>query len=62
MGRPAMNLTAIIVRLPNGIAQQIDTLMGGTGKRAEFIRTAVRNELKRRKPPTKPAKAPHSYV
>lgn len=42
-----MNLTAVLVRLRNGIPERIDALVGKQ-KRAEFIREAVERELERR--------------
>jgi Arc/MetJ-type ribon-helix-helix transcriptional regulator len=36
-----------LVRLPNGMAERIDALVG-PNRRAEFIREAVEKELKRR--------------
>jgi hypothetical protein len=45
------------VRLPIGVAERIDALVGAQ-KRAAFIREAILNELKRRerKPPAKDEK------
>lgn len=42
-----MNLTAVLVRLREGIPERIDALVGKQ-KRAEFIREAVERELERR--------------
>lgn len=47
MGRPALNVKPILVRLPNGVPERIDTLVGAN-KRAVFIREAVLKELERR--------------
>lgn len=47
VGRPKMDVKATLVRLPEGMAEQIDAL-AGPGKRAEFIREAVEREIKRR--------------
>jgi metal-responsive CopG/Arc/MetJ family transcriptional regulator len=47
MGRPPMNLKPTPVRLPVGMAERIDALMG-PNRRAEFIRQALEAELKRR--------------
>jgi metal-responsive CopG/Arc/MetJ family transcriptional regulator len=55
MGRPPLNVKPMLVRLPDGLAEQIDAV-AGKNKRAEFIREAVENELKRRE--RKAAKAP----
>jgi Arc/MetJ-type ribon-helix-helix transcriptional regulator len=48
MGRPPLNVKPILVRLPEGMPERIDELVG-RNKRAAFIREAVENELKRRK-------------
>jgi len=42
-----MDVKPMLVRLPEGMAEQIDAL-AGPGKRAEFIRDAVEREIKRR--------------
>ena len=47
MGRPTLHVTPVLVRLPNGVPDRIDALVGKQ-KRAEFIREAVERELKRR--------------
>jgi hypothetical protein len=47
MGRPALGVKPTLVRLPNGMAERIDALVG-PNRRAEFIREAVEKELKRR--------------
>lgn len=47
VGRPKMNVTPTLVRLPEGIAERIDAV-AGKNRRAEFIRDAVERELKRR--------------
>lgn len=47
MGRPPMSVKPMMVRLPEGVPEQIDALVG-PGKRAEFIRDAVAKEIKRR--------------
>lgn len=41
-----MNLTAVLVRLREGVPERIDALVGKQ-KRAEFIREAVERELER---------------
>lgn len=46
MGRPPLNVKAILVRLPEGMDKRIDALVG-KNKRAEFIRDAVSKELQR---------------
>jgi len=46
MGRPPLNVKAILVRLPEGMDKRIDALVG-KNKRAEFIRDAVSRELQR---------------
>ncbi|WP_169055441.1 hypothetical protein [Rhizobium sp. P44RR-XXIV] len=52
MGRPPLNVKPILVRLPDGIPERIDTLVG-KNKRAEFIRNAVERELERLEKATK---------
>lgn len=47
MGRPPLNVRPILVRLPAGIPERIDRLVGHN-RRAEFIRQAVERELARR--------------
>lgn len=47
MGRPALNMARIEVRLPVSICERIDAV-AGTYQRAEFIREAVERELARR--------------
>ena len=47
MGRPKMHVKPTVVRLPQGVAEQIDAI-AGPNKRAEFIREAVEREIKRR--------------
>ncbi len=44
MGRPPLNVKPILVRLPEGMAERIDALVG-KNKRAEFIRDALEKEL-----------------
>lgn len=47
MGRPPLGVKAMLVRLPDGVAEQIDAI-AGPNRRAQFIREAVEAELKRR--------------
>ncbi|WP_157783878.1 hypothetical protein [Sinorhizobium fredii] len=47
MGRPPLKVKPILVRLPEGMPERIDALVG-KNKRAEFIRQAVESELLRR--------------
>lgn len=47
VGRPSLGVKATLVRLPEGMPERIDALVG-LNKRAEFIREAVEKELKRR--------------
>lgn len=47
MGRPKMDVKPTIVRLPEGVAEQIDAI-AGKGNRADFIRQAIEREIKRR--------------
>lgn len=44
MGRPPMNVTPILVRLPADVPDRIDALVG-KNKRAQFIREAVEKAL-----------------
>ena len=46
MGRPPLNVKPTVVRLPKGVAEQIDSI-AGKKNRAKFIRAAIFNELKR---------------
>lgn len=48
MGRPAMNVKATVVRLPQGMDDRIDAVLQDGEKRADLIRAAVERELKRR--------------
>lgn len=54
MGRPSLKVKPILVRLPEGVAERIDAVMGKENRRAEFIREAVDKELVRREAETKP--------
>jgi predicted DNA-binding protein len=47
MGRPALNITPVLVRLPADMPDRIDALVGKQ-KRAAFIREAIERELARR--------------
>ncbi|APY13102.1 hypothetical protein BKD02_01210 [Brucella sp. 09RB8910] len=47
MGRPPLNVKPILVRLPVDVVERIDAIISN-GRRAEFIREAVQNELDRR--------------
>lgn len=47
MGRPSLKVKPMLVRLPEGVAERIDALVG-EGRRAQFIREAVERELERR--------------
>jgi Arc/MetJ-type ribon-helix-helix transcriptional regulator len=47
MGRPPLRVKATTVRLPDGMSERIDGLVGAN-RRAEFIRSAVMKELRRR--------------
>jgi metal-responsive CopG/Arc/MetJ family transcriptional regulator len=46
MGRPPLNVTPVLVRLPNDVPERIDAIVG-KHKRAEFIRQAIERELRR---------------
>ncbi len=48
MGRPAMNLKATVVRLPQGADDRIDAVLEDKEKRSDLIREAVEREIKRR--------------
>jgi hypothetical protein len=48
MGRPPLHIKPILIRLPKGVAERIDAVMGKENRRAEFIRDAVVRELARR--------------
>jgi predicted DNA-binding protein len=47
MGRPKLNVSPTVIRLPHGVADRIDALVGNK-KRSQFIREAVERELRRR--------------
>lgn len=47
MGRPKLDMKPTVVRLPEGMAERIDALVGNR-MRAEFIREAIDAELRRR--------------
>jgi hypothetical protein len=47
MGRPPLGIISTTIRLPKALLERIDALRG-PNRRAEFIREAVENELKRR--------------
>jgi hypothetical protein len=47
VGRPPLNVKAILVYLPEGTPQRIDAI-AGKNRRGEFIREAVQKELERR--------------
>lgn len=46
MGRPPLKVKATVVRLPEGMNERIDALVG-KNQRAKFIRDAVSKELQR---------------
>lgn len=47
MGRPPLKVKPVLVRLPEGVPERIDALVG-KNKRAEFIREAVLQALTKR--------------
>lgn len=47
MGRPPLNMTATLVRLPGELLDRVDALVEGK-HRAQFIREAVTTEVERR--------------
>lgn len=51
VGRPPLQVKAMKVRLPEGVPERIDALVGSR-RRAEFIRDAVVSELERREAQT----------
>ncbi|KQT20122.1 hypothetical protein ASG40_03350 [Methylobacterium sp. Leaf399] len=57
MGRPPLNVKTMNVRLPEGVPERIDALVGNR-RRAEFIRDAVVAELERREAGSSKAKPP----
>ncbi|MDR6708315.1 putative DNA-binding protein [Novosphingobium sp. 1748] len=46
MGRPPLGVKTTIVRLPEGLAERIDDLLG-PNRRAQFIREIVEREVER---------------
>ena len=48
MGRKPMGVKYTAIRLAPEMLARIDVVMGGPGKRSEFIREAVERELQRR--------------
>jgi predicted DNA-binding protein len=46
MGRPPLGVKTTVVRLPEGLAERIDDLLG-PNRRAVFIRDIVEREVKR---------------
>jgi len=46
MGRPPLGVKSTVVRLPQGLGERIDALVGKQ-KRASFIREAVEREVAR---------------
>ncbi|PZR56774.1 MAG: hypothetical protein DI537_54210 [Stutzerimonas stutzeri] len=46
MGRPPLGVKTTVVRLPNGLAERIDDLIG-PNRRAKFIRNLVEKEVER---------------
>ncbi len=46
MGRPPLRVKTTVVRLPEGLAERIDRLMG-PNRRAKFIREVVEREVER---------------
>lgn len=46
MGRPPLGVKTTVVRLPDGLAERIDELMG-PNQRAKFIREVVEREVER---------------
>lgn len=46
MGRPSLGVKTTVVRLPEGLAERIDDLIGPK-RRAAFIREVVKREIER---------------
>lgn len=46
MGRPSLGVKTTVVRLPEGVAERIDALLG-PNRRAGFIREVVEREVAR---------------
>ncbi|MCP1472384.1 metal-responsive CopG/Arc/MetJ family transcriptional regulator [Sphingobium sp. OAS761] len=46
MGRPPLGVKTTVVRLPEGLAERIDDLIG-PNRRAQFIRKLVEKEVQR---------------
>lgn len=46
MGRPPLGVKTTVVRLPDGLAERIDDLIG-PNRRAKFIREVVEREVER---------------
>lgn len=46
MGRPPLRVKTTVVRLPEGLAERIDRLLG-PHRRAKFIREVVEREVER---------------
>ncbi|WP_222422936.1 ribbon-helix-helix domain-containing protein [Sphingobium sp. B2] len=46
MGRPPLGVKTTVVRLPDGLAERIDDLIG-PNRRAKFIRDIVEREVER---------------
>ena len=46
MGRPSLGVKTTVVRLPEGLAERIDDLVGPK-RRAAFIREVVKREIER---------------
>jgi len=46
MGRPPLGVKTTVVRLPDGLAERIDDLIG-PNRRAKFIREIVEREVER---------------
>jgi len=47
MGRPPLGVKTTVVRLPEGLAERIDSLVG-PNRRAAFIREVVEREVESR--------------
>ena len=57
MGRPALGVKTTVGRLPEGLAERIDDLVGPK-RRAAFIREVVEKEVERRETRKRETKSP----
>jgi hypothetical protein len=48
MGRPKLWAKPVLVKLPEGMKERMDALLGPDEARTDFIRQAIEREIKRR--------------